>query len=70
MDDFKRVDNIIQNKHVKMLIWMVVLRWLSGGKLGLIEGHVVETLVVSLELVELEWLMKDLTLVEEFGVSW
>ena len=28
-----------------------------------------ETLVVSLELVELEWLMRDLPLVEDFGVS-
>ena len=29
-----------------------------------------ETLVVSLKLVELEWLMRDLPLVEDFGVSW
>ena len=53
-----------------MLVWVVVVRWVSGGILGLIEGHLVETLVVRLKLVVLEWLMKDVPLVEEFGVYW
>ena len=72
MHGYKRVDEIIQNKHVKMLIWMVVESWLSGGIFVLVEGHLVEILVVSLEVVELEWLMEDLplVLVREFGVSW
>ena len=55
-----------------MLIWMVMVSWLSGGIFVLVEGHLVEILVVSLQVVELEWLMEDLPLmlVREFGVSW
>ena len=38
---------------------MVVEIWLSGGIFVLVKGHLVETLVVSLEVVRLEWLMED-----------
>ena len=59
-----------KNKHIKMLMRMVVVLWINEGMFGEIEGCLMETLVVSLELVELEWLMRDLPLVEDFGVSW